>query len=80
MYQVIAVKATRKPCILSDKPYSHIDDAKYHADLVAAAHKSMQANNMVMSGISFQVVTGDISDVDIGTVPTEQIVYQIYGC
>lgn len=80
MYTVIAVKATRKPCVLSDKPYSHIDDAKYHADLVADVHKKMQVNNMVLSGISFQVVTGDITGVEIGTVPAEQIVYQIYGC
>lgn len=80
MYTVIVVKATRKPCVISDKTYSHIDDAKYHADMLAAAHKNMQNNNMVLSGVSFQVVTGDISDVEIGTVSPEQIVYQIYGC
>lgn len=80
MFTVIAVKATRKPCVLSDKPYSHIDDAKYHADMVADAYKKMAGNDMVLSGVSFQVIIGDISNVEIGSVPQEQIIYQIYGC
>ena len=77
MLKVVAVKATRKPIILGE--YMHVDDAQYHAERAADDYKVMKTNNMVVPGISFQVVTGDISDIPIGGIPADQVIFQING-